>query len=190
MLRLVADCRRQPIGAVLRLFIKIVGTPRPPLRFAVPRFQAWPSLECRAYAGLNALASIHGDGADLRPYTRVVSIRQAMSGGIARAFAAVAAFLLLVMPVLDAGAHAGQAGSKAAAASVLPAWLDVVDDATDSGQKQLSGESGQVHIPLAVPANLACGLSPLLPVNVSWLRTNDERPVRGKFLPNERPPSA
>ena len=111
-------------------------------------------------------------------------------GCTARVFAAVAALLLLVMPVLDSGAHAGQVGSTAEVASVFPEWLDVVDDPSDHDQKQLPCASGQVHIPLAVPSDHACGLPPMRKAKVSWLRTDDERSVSGIFLPNERPPSA
>lgn len=113
-----------------------------------------------------------------------------MVGGMARAFAAVAALLLIVMPILDSGTNAGQAGLTAVAASVFPEWLDVIDDASDHDQKKLPCESGQVHLPLAVPTDHACGLFPVPGSRVSWIRADDERPVRDIFSPNERPPSA
>lgn len=148
-----------------------------------PCFQRCPK------ARPHGLVLLHGDGADLPRYRWQMSIRQAMVGGMARVFAAVAALLLLVMPVLDSGAHAGQVGSTAAAASVFPKWLDVVDDASDHDQNELPCASGQVHIPLAVPTDHACGLFPAPGSRVSWTRADDERPVRGIFPPNERPPS-
>lgn len=107
---------------------------------------------------------------------------------IARVFACVAALLLLVMPILDAGAHATPAGSPPRV-SVLPTWLDVVDDASDHDQKQVPCESGQVHIPLAVALQHGCPLPPQSVTSGDWLRVDDVQPERGILLPNERPPS-